>query len=177
MIRQLVSGRSTDGIRPLRPGRDLGQLADLIAQAFGRELSEGGEHVLRELRLLSALGPLSILFTEMGSEVDGLFTGLVWEQENPNYLYLLHDNAPRQVFSRARPFNSQSSLDCSRVLPGLTEGFFEAFANLYRGVARAIRNKQMENGEFPTIYDGVRGMKFIEASVESNRKGNVWVDM
>jgi predicted dehydrogenase len=109
--------------------------------------------------------------------VYGSKAGLIWEQENPNYLHLLHDNEPRQVFSRARSYDSQFTLNSSRVFYGLPEGFFEAFANLYKGVAKAIRNGQMENGEFPTIYDGVRTMKFTEAVVESHKKGNVWVDL
>ena len=58
---QLVTRDGANGIRPLRPGRDLEGLAHLIEQAFGEELSEGGEQVLRELRLLSRLGPLSWL--------------------------------------------------------------------------------------------------------------------
>jgi predicted dehydrogenase len=109
--------------------------------------------------------------------VYGSKAGLIWEQENPNYLHLLHDNEPRQVFSRARSYDSQFTLNSSRVFYGLPEGFFEAFANLYKGVAKAIRNGQMENGEFPTIYDGVRTMKFTEAVVESHKKGNVWADL
>jgi ribosomal protein S18 acetylase RimI-like enzyme len=68
------------GIRPLQPARDLDQLADLIENAFGRELAQGGQAVLRELRLLARMGPLSLLFTEMTSEVDGIFTGYVWEE-------------------------------------------------------------------------------------------------
>lgn len=78
---QLVSRENVNGIRPLHPARDLDGLAHLIEQAFGEELSEGGEQVLRELRLLSRLGPLSLLAIGMGSEVDGLFNGYVWEQE------------------------------------------------------------------------------------------------
>jgi len=65
----------------LSPTRDLGGLARLIEQSFGDELSEGGEHVLRELRMLDRMGPLSILVTGVSSEVDGLFNGFVWEQD------------------------------------------------------------------------------------------------
>jgi ribosomal protein S18 acetylase RimI-like enzyme len=78
---QLVSRGGVNGIRPLHPTRDLAGLAHLIEQAFGEELSEGGEQVLRELRLLSRLGPLSMLAVGMDSEVDGLFNGFVWEHE------------------------------------------------------------------------------------------------
>jgi hypothetical protein len=50
-------------------------------------------------------------------------------------------------------------------------------ANIYLGVAKAIRGKKYDDGEFPTMTDGVRGMNFIEATVESHKGGNVWVEM
>jgi predicted dehydrogenase len=103
--------------------------------------------------------------------------GLTWEQENPTYLYLLHDNEPTQVFTRARSYNSPFSLYSSRVFYGLPEGFFGSFANLYRGAAKAIRKQAMEEVEFPTISDGVRTMKFVEAVVKSHNQGNVWISL
>jgi ribosomal protein S18 acetylase RimI-like enzyme len=77
----LVSKDGVNGIRPLHPARDLDGLAHLIEEAFGEELSEGGKHILHELRLLSRLGPLGVLFVGPGSQVDGMFDGFVWEQE------------------------------------------------------------------------------------------------
>ena len=44
----------------------------------------------------------------------------------------------------------------------------------YKGVARAICNESFNEGEFPTITDGVRGMSFIETAILSHKKGNVW---
>jgi ribosomal protein S18 acetylase RimI-like enzyme len=79
LIAKPVSTDNTTGIRSINPMRDLGQLADLIENAFGAELSEGGERVLREIRLLSKLGPLNYLFVGM-SEAEGMFNGFVWEQ-------------------------------------------------------------------------------------------------
>jgi ribosomal protein S18 acetylase RimI-like enzyme len=76
-----LSREKGTGIRPLNPGRDLGQLADLVENAFGNELSEGGARVLREIRLLSRLGPLNHLLAGLGSEVDSMFSGFVWEHE------------------------------------------------------------------------------------------------
>ena len=60
---------------------------------------------------------------------------------------------------------------------GLPEGFFESFANLYRGAAKVIRKQTLEEVEFPTISDGVRTMKFVEAVVKSHNQGNVWISL
>jgi ribosomal protein S18 acetylase RimI-like enzyme len=81
LVRRLVSVETKNGIRPLRPSTDLSGLADLLEHAFGPELVLGGEQVLRELRFLGRLGPLSLLLLEMSSPVDGLSHGFVWEQD------------------------------------------------------------------------------------------------
>jgi ribosomal protein S18 acetylase RimI-like enzyme len=70
-----------DQIRPLRPARDLSELADLLEQAFGSELAFGGKQMLRELRFLGRLGPLSLLLLDVGSPINGLSNGFVCEQD------------------------------------------------------------------------------------------------
>jgi predicted dehydrogenase len=110
-------------------------------------------------------------------KVYGRDGGLIWEEENPNHLHLLHQNEPAQILTRSRKYNSKLSLESSRVFRGLSEGFFEAFANIYTGVAKAIRGERYDPAEFPTISDGVRTMKFVEAAVASHRKGNIWVNL
>ena len=49
--------------------------------------------------------------------------------------------------------------------------------NIYKGIAKAIKAKLYNHGEFPTMTDGVRGMNFIECVVESHKNGNVWVNI
>ena len=103
--------------------------------------------------------------------------GLKWEQENPNYLYYLKDDAPLQVLKSGHGYNNEISLDGTKLPPGHPEGIFDSMGNIYKGVARAIRQESFASEEFPSIEDGVRGMDFIEKTVESNSKGNVWVEL
>ncbi|WP_298474690.1 Gfo/Idh/MocA family oxidoreductase [uncultured Maribacter sp.] len=100
-----------------------------------------------------------------------------WEQENPNYLYRLSDTEPMQVYKPGHAYNSDLSLDGTKLPAGHPEGIFDSMANIYLGAARAIRGEKYNNGEFPTMTDGVRGMNFIEATVESNKNGNTWVTL
>ena len=102
---------------------------------------------------------------------------LKWEQENPNYLYHLKDDAPLQVLKSGHGYNNDISLDGTKLPPGHPEGIFDSMGNIYKGVARAIRQETFETVEFPSIEDGVRGMDFIEKTVESNSKGNVWIKL
>ncbi|SDQ17582.1 Gfo/Idh/MocA family protein [Flagellimonas zhangzhouensis] len=103
--------------------------------------------------------------------------GLKWEQENPNYLYKLNDPEPLQVYKPGHAYNSKLSLDGTKLPPGHPEGIFDAMANIYLGAAKAIRGEEYNSGEFPTMMDGVRGLKFIENTVASHKQGNIWVDM
>ncbi len=101
--------------------------------------------------------------------------GFRWEQENPNYLYVMSDDKPMQVYKPGHAYNSDLSLDGTKLPPGHPEGIFDSMANIYLGVARAIRGEAYNDGEFPTMMDGVRGLNFIEASVQSHKEGNVWI--
>jgi predicted dehydrogenase len=107
--------------------------------------------------------------------VYGSKASLKWAQENPNYLYMLSDTEPTRIFKPAHGYNGKAAESGHTMPAGHPEGIYEALANIYRGVARSIRGEAFDPGEFPTVHDGVRGMKFIHSVVESNRKGNVWV--
>jgi predicted dehydrogenase len=107
--------------------------------------------------------------------VYGSKASLKWGQENPNYLYMLSDTEPTRVFKPAHSYNGKLA-EAGHTMPaGHPEGIYEALANIYRGAARSIRRQAFDPGEFPTVHDGVRGMKFIHSVVESNKMGNIWV--
>ena len=108
-------------------------------------------------------------------KIYGEKAGLKWEQENPNYLYLLEDGQPLRVLKPGHSYNSALSLDGTKLPPGHPEGIFDSMGNIYKGVARAIRKEPYDHGEFPTLIDGLRGMSFIEKAVESHKNGNIWV--
>ncbi|MFS4416128.1 Gfo/Idh/MocA family protein [Maribacter sp. 2307ULW6-5] len=98
-----------------------------------------------------------------------------WEQERPNFLYKMSDTEPTQIYKPGHAYNSELSLDGTKLPPGHPEGIFDSMANIYLGAARAIRGEKYNDGEFPTMTDGVRGMDFIEATVRSHKDGNTWV--
>ena len=81
MIAGSIPNQTHPRIRPLDPARDLGQLADLIEEAFQQELTEEGMRVLREIRILSRLGPLTYLLGGLGPGPEGMLTGFVWEED------------------------------------------------------------------------------------------------
>ena len=107
--------------------------------------------------------------------VYGSKASLKWAQENPNYLYMLSDSGPTTIYKPAHDYNEKLA-EASHTMPsGHPEGIYEALANIYKGAAKSIRGEKFIPGEFPTVHDGVRGMKFIHSVVESNKAGNTWV--
>lgn len=109
--------------------------------------------------------------------VYGSKASLKWAQENPNYLYMLSDTEPAKIFKPAHGYNEKLAESSHTMPSGHPEGIYEALANIYKGTAKSIRGEAFTPGEFPTVHDGVRGMKFIHAVVESNKKGNVWTKL
>jgi predicted dehydrogenase len=107
---------------------------------------------------------------------------IVWDQENPNYMSYYQYGKPRQVYNRGRDeFLSKFAMEGTRLPWGHPEGYLEAFANTYCEVVKAIRacldGKPMKTADygFPTVYDGLRGMQFITAAVQSAERGGKWV--
>lgn len=109
--------------------------------------------------------------------VYGSKASLKWEQENPNYLTMMFGDKPSVVYKPGNPYNTKFAENSHTMPFGHPEGIYEAFANLYAGAAKSIRKEELYDGEFTTVEDGVRGMKFIHATVESNAMGNIWVEI
>ncbi|HOD59017.1 MAG TPA: Gfo/Idh/MocA family oxidoreductase, partial [Rectinema sp.] len=104
-----------------------------------------------------------------------------WSQENPNYLFVSKLGEPSRLLSRGRdPFYSHPQ-SYSRVPSGHPEGYFEAFANLYKTFITALIKIKLgqplteEDLDFPTAEEGAIGVRFIGKCVESSQKGAIWL--
>ena len=108
--------------------------------------------------------------------------GLEWRQEEPNYLYHRPAEEPERVLKRGNDYLCEEAKKASRLPAGHPEGFIEAFANVYMNVVASIRAKREQvepDGlpwDFPTVYEGARGVHFIEKTVESSRSNQKWLD-
>jgi predicted dehydrogenase len=114
--------------------------------------------------------------------VFGEKASLEWIQEQPEQLHLRPLDGPHRVLSRGCGYLSAAAQHATRLWPGHPEGFLEAFANLYSGAADAVLARRDDAPldrsalSFPTVEDGVLGVKFVEATVESSRRDGAWVD-
>ena len=107
---------------------------------------------------------------------------LQWSQENPNYLVVSKLGEPTRVLSRGRDAFYPHAQSYSRIPSGHPEGYFEAFANIYKTYISALAKIKVgdkpspEELDFPTAEDGALGVRFINKCVESSKKGAVWVE-
>jgi predicted dehydrogenase len=158
--------------------------ADLTAFVPGRRLDDDGNLLLRYRG--GARGVMIASQIEIGGENDlrlrvfGTQGSLAWHQEDPNLLVHASLDGPKRLLTRGSPWLCDAAKKASRLPTGHPEAFIEAFANLYLGVAEAILAKEEGRalapleGDFPTLADGARGVKFMEKTVESSRSAAKW---
>lgn len=156
-------------------------LSDLNPVKEGVELDLDGTVLLRlDKNLKGVIRASQVCAGEENNltiAVYGSKASLKWSQENPNYLYLLSDIEPTKIYKPAHGYNDPLAESGHTMPAGHPEGLYEALANIYTGVAKSIRGEQFIPGEFPTVHDGVRGMKFIHSVVKSNDAGNSWIQV
>jgi len=113
--------------------------------------------------------------------VVGTEGALEWRHEQPDVLRYTPIKGPTQLWEAGKDYMTPESNRLARVSAGHHEGFFEAFGNIYRGFCQTLLAKKEgrapESYTFPTIEDGLEGMKFVAACVASHRAGNVWVEL
>ena len=104
-----------------------------------------------------------------------------WAQEQPNQLYFTPLNQPTQILERGMASLCENALSASRITAGHSEGFLDAFANLYSQIARAISHQnegqKIDPSEiwFPTAVDGKHSIDIVEQAVKSARNGSQWL--
>ncbi len=106
-----------------------------------------------------------------------------WAQENPNYMTVASLEKPTQIMSRGRDAIYPIGESFSRIPAGHPEGYFEAFANVYKAFISYLT--KTKNGEellpedldFPGVAMGIDGVKFIEKCVESSAANAAWVSI
>lgn len=101
--------------------------------------------------------------------------GIEWDQEHPNDLLVHRKESPSEVRRTGNAYLSPAAQKLGRIPSGHPEGYLEGFANLYRGFAAAIQKEEITSGDFPTAADGVRGVRFIEAVLQSASENGKWV--
>lgn len=115
--------------------------------------------------------------------VSGTKGTLEWHQEIPQLLTFRPLGAPVQTRTPNGPGTLPLSARSSRIVAGHPEGFPEGFANIYKDAAEAIASRIAGKKAdpltmtFPDSYDGLMGVRFVDAVIKSTREGSIWTDV
>ncbi len=159
--------------------------ADISTFVPGRLLDDDGNVLLHFEK--GAKGILHASQISAGEEnnlnirIYGTKAGLQWHQMEPNTLIVRWLDKPVEILRTGVGKLYPEATAHTRIPGGHPEGYLEAFANIYRNFAICLRarleGKQVDPvyQDFPTVQDGVRGMKFIEKVIASGKSKAKWV--
>ncbi|TRA99898.1 Gfo/Idh/MocA family oxidoreductase [Rhizobium rhizogenes] len=151
--------------------------ADLATFVLGRALDDNAHVMMRYEG--GARGLLWSSQVALGNSngvrlrIFGAAGSLQWFQEQPNELVYTPLNGRVQTIKRGADDLSEDAKVRTRTPPGHPEGYLEAFANLYAGFAETIRARKAGREpdaigrNIPLAYDGLKGVAFVEAVVDS----------
>ena len=120
---------------------------------------------------------------ELKIRIYGEKGGIEWLQSEPNSLVLKSQEEPRKILRTGNSYLSERAKVHTRLPGGHPEGYIESLANLYRNFSMAIDAYMDKNKEdnslfdFPTISDGLCGMRFVEAVIESGKNNSKWISL
>lgn len=160
--------------------------ADLTAFVPGRRLDDDANLLLRLDG--GVRGTLSCSQIACGEDnnlrvrIYGTKGGIEWQQQDPNRLLLKLPGADRRVLHTGSAAMGVAARGATRTPAGHPEGYLEAFANIYRDFIadiRRTRRGEVAVGGYPTVHDGLRGLRFVAKCVESSsgRPHPQWVEL
>lgn len=157
-------------------------IAQLKTHVHGRKLDDSGNTLVWLEN--GATGIVRCSQVAIGKEnglklfIGGETGSVEWCQENPNTLLVSRAGRPTEIYRTGNDYLCDRAKSATRLPAGHPEGYLEAFANLYKDFAGALRlyfsgkRVPVEASGLPGINDGVRGLLFIEGAVLSSKSGS-----
>lgn len=171
-------------------GLELDELAaDVHTFVEGRRLDDNA-HVMLRFKAKGAEMPAKGLLwcsqVATGNEnglmvrVYGTKAGIEWRQADPNYLWFTRLGEPKQLITRGGAGAGAAASRVTRIPGGHPEGYLEAFATIYSEAAAAINAAKSGAAVdpvviYPSVDDGVKGVAFVTACIESGKTNGGWV--
>ncbi len=159
--------------------------ADIHTFVEGRQVDDNAQIMLRFKG--GAKGSIWSSQVAVGNENNlkirlyGENAGIEWRQEDPNYLSYTKFGNPAQNITRGSDITSEEAKNVTRIPQGHPEGYLEGFANIYSDVYKElsanILKQEYDKSKncYPTIDDGIDGMKFIENVIKSSENNSKWI--
>jgi predicted dehydrogenase len=105
--------------------------------------------------------------------------GIEWYQERPNELLHRRIDEPSRNLVKGGAGLYVEANNASQVTIGHPEGYQECFSTLYSDFAKSIAFandiEQQAKIPYPQIAEGVQGVQFMEAAIQSAAQNSAWV--
>ena len=108
-------------------------------------------------------------------EIYGTKSGVSWNQEKPDELWIGHRNSPNQVIVKDGSLFYPAAAAFAELPGGHSEGYDDSHKNLFKRFYRRVADPKAAI-EYPTFADGLRGMMLLEAVAASSERRS-WVDV
>ena len=108
-------------------------------------------------------------------EIYGTKSGVSWNQEKPDELWIGHRNTPNQVIVKDGSLFYPAAAAFAELPGGHSEGYDDSHKNLFKRFYRRVADPKAAI-DYPTFADGLRGMILLEAVAASSEKRG-WVDV
>ena len=107
---------------------------------------------------------------------------ILWRQEECEKVTMISRDGTIVERHRGNGGIEAGAAAYGRLPSGHTEGWLESMGNLYKSFIACVNAKKdgtfkPEMIDFPTVHDGLEGVKFVHACLKSNENGNVWVEL
>ncbi len=155
--------------------------AQLNRIVSGRKLDDDGQVMFKmENDMMGHLNFSQVAFGEennLNIRIYGDKASIEWHQMNPNQLLIKYQGKPTRTVTTGFSASTESAGALTRTPGGHPEGYLEAFANIYQNFANDIissKNGKEGNFIYPRLEEGVQGMRFMQAAVNSDQNQHSW---
>jgi predicted dehydrogenase len=108
-------------------------------------------------------------------EVYGTKSGLMWDAERPDELWIGHRNSPNQIVIKDPSLLREKASAFADLPGGHSEGYDDTFKQTLRRFYRTVEDRSAPV-EYPVFEDGLRQLKILDAVLESVRTRS-WMEV
>ncbi len=108
-------------------------------------------------------------------EIFGTKSGVAWDQESPDTLWIGHRNEPNQILIKDASLMYPAAGAFADLPGGHSEGYDDSHKQVFKHFYKKIADPSAPV-DYPTFADGLHGMILLEKVAESNAKRG-WVEV
>jgi predicted dehydrogenase len=108
-------------------------------------------------------------------EIFGTKSGIAWNQEEPDTLWIGHRNEPNQILIKDASLFYPAAAKFADLPGGHSEGYDDSHKQVFKNFYARVADASVPI-DYPTFEDGLRGMILLEKVAESSAK-RAWVQL